>query len=84
MSESGMLHSPSTASNLRFDHLAPGSMTSHGMVRAKGSLSEERAKTSEQAREDVADDRFGAAFFMDSGSSCGEIAGHAKVRFMRE
>lgn len=23
--------------------------------------------------------RFGAAFFMDSGSSCGEIAGHAKV-----
>ncbi len=23
--------------------------------------------------------RFGAAFFMDSGSSCGEIAGHAKA-----
>lgn len=26
--------------------------------------------------------RFGAAFFMDSGSSCGEIAGHAKVSLM--
>ncbi|KAK4688195.1 WD repeat-containing protein 1 (actin-interacting protein 1), partial [Tremellales sp. Uapishka_1] len=24
-------------------------------------------------------DKFGAAFFMDSGSSCGEIAGHAKT-----
>ena len=46
-----MLHSQSTASNLRSDHLAPGSMISHGMVRAIGSLSEERAKTSEQAPE---------------------------------
>jgi hypothetical protein len=25
-------------------------------------------------------DRCGAAFFMDSGSSCGEITGHSKVR----
>lgn len=25
-------------------------------------------------------DKFGAAFFVDSGSSCGEISGHAKVR----
>ena len=25
------------------------------------------------------DTRFGAAFFMESGSSCGEIAGHAKA-----
>ena len=24
-------------------------------------------------------DKFGAAFFMDSGTSCGEISGHAKV-----
>lgn len=24
-------------------------------------------------------DKFGAAFFVDSGSSCGEISGHAKV-----
>lgn len=24
-------------------------------------------------------DKFGAAFFMDSGSSCGEITGHSKV-----
>lgn len=28
-------------------------------------------------------DRYGAAFFMDSGSSCGEITGHSKVRKRR-
>ena len=27
-------------------------------------------------------DKYGAAFFMDSGSSCGEITGHSKVRLL--
>jgi WD40 repeat protein len=27
-------------------------------------------------------DRYGAAFFMDSGSSCGEVTGHSKVTFL--
>jgi hypothetical protein len=49
------------------------------MGRARGLSLVERVKTSEYSFFNCAEGRFGAAFFMDSGSSCGEIAGHAKV-----
>ena len=44
------------------------------MVRVKTSESHPSTRGRRAERER----RFGAAFFMDSGSSCGEISGHAK------
>jgi hypothetical protein len=48
------------------------------MVKASVSLLEERARISELEQTLSANLRFGAAFLMDSGSSCGAITGHAK------